>query len=320
MKRSVCSKVCDYFRLRKSLRHLDSNSSLSFNDVHKIISTYREAAIEYAGICTYLINSMEFDEKAFLKQMTLHYLLERVTVSQFHVINLLERDPFYSHNDTAAINRGIFEAAVNFLYIVGDEDIERLGRFHIESVRHELNIQKSMNKWLDDEKGYISRGADRQVNIKNQTTEQLLEETKERYGFGGIKAPKYPSIRDRCIAINDNWAYFYDAKYRGLSAWQHGDISRIFVSSSFSQVMSSEKDRPLFESIGMASWSYDVLYRFSRDFADNLDRQDIVRHIDTFSQKTLQSVLPHIHNARCEFQENQSNQANSADAKNRAAD
>lgn len=294
MKNNLCTRICSYFRLRRELKQLSKDSCFSFKQIKFILKSYRSAFLEFSKTNTYLINKLEFNESEIHKQITFQYLIERIIVSPFHVLNLVERDPFLAHTDAAAINRGLFEAAVNYLYLLDDDDLSKFSRFHIGSVRQELNIQKAAEKWSDNNDEGISAISKQQKDIKDKTTNALLEEVKAIYGLSGQMVKKYPTIRDRCMSVGERWAHLYDAKYKGLSAWQHGDFSRAFVSSSFQQRNVGTKDRPLFETLGMLVWAYDVAHRFTQDFAIHIKDPEALNHIHNVSRITDMKIYPEL--------------------------
>ena len=110
--------------------------------------------------------------------LTIHYLSERIIVTPFHVINTLTRDPLYAHSDIAALNRGLFESAVNACFLISEDTDLRFRKFYLSSVQQEHHLQESMKKWINSDDSFIKSVAEKQFEIKNSTTDSIAEKLK----------------------------------------------------------------------------------------------------------------------------------------------
>ncbi|WP_057832813.1 DUF5677 domain-containing protein [Colwellia sp. TT2012] len=264
MQRSFIEKYADNRRLKRMLKDLPESSTLKYKNVKDFVDTYRVLFTRTSKICHKLISSMELKElyspsMLIPATLTLHYLFERVVVTPFHVINTFTRDPMYAHSDIAALNRGLFESAVNACFLVSKDNDLRFKKFFATSLKQEHHIQKSMDKWIDSENPKIKMTSNKQRNIKNATNNKVVEELKDLIGDVG----QFPNIWERCEALGEDWMFDYDSKYRGLSAWQHGDVSRVFITHSMKQLDSSEAERPVFESMAQCSWAWDIMFKYA---------------------------------------------------------
>ncbi len=163
--------------------------------------------------------------------------------------------------DLAALNRGLFEAAVNLLYLLssGEADV-RYVSFIAHGFREERKIYESMDKWMKCSDEFIAVRATAQKAVEGPPDEEILSDVVGAFGFTLKEVPKYPSIQSRCQKIGPRWEFFYDAKYRGLSAWQHGDPSRATVASSLLLHVPEMRERSVFESLAMVVWAWDIIH------------------------------------------------------------
>jgi hypothetical protein len=303
MIRNFLIRISDHLQLRHALRRLGTNSTFSTSKVGRILRTYTLLFNETSEIITKLINSLPKPDNptSRLKMLTLHYLAEQIMVTPFNLIALIRRDPLYAHTNAAALNRTLFESAVNCLYILPD-DKSRFGAFCINGVRQELAIQLRMKDWLSHPDAFIARHAKKQYYIKNATTEELLETFKQSLGFGDAKLPVYPNIKNRCSSLGDRWAFEYDARYKGLSAWQHGDFSRVGFSRTMSQILPEEIDRAVFESLGMVAWAFDLTYIFLKDLISHCNDQDSATSLERIYYESFIVVKHHLGESIRHFQ------------------
>ncbi len=306
MKRSFLTRASDYLRLRTSLKDLASDSPLSLKKVSAVLDGYRQAFTQASVISENLVNGLNYDSytKNQLKtiaKVTHHYLAERITVTPFHVINVLTRDPFYAHSDIAALNRGLFESAVNLLYLLQEDSEERIERFYVSSIQHELKLQKSMEQWVGNRDTYIACSAKKQSLIEDRTSDELLADVLKSLGREAPPSP-YPKLRDRCASLPKIWEFYYDSKYRGLSAWQHGDVSRIFVSSTMKQLDPTQRDRPVFEGMGMCAWSWDLVHWYLRSLIDLTDNREWLKRLEVMNKDSYQIMTNSLRDAMVQFQ------------------
>ena len=140
-----------------------------------------------------------------------------------------------------------------------DEAKLRFVSFFAHGFREERKIYDSMDEWIACSDDFIAMRARAQKGVAGPPENEVLEEVVGAFGFKMEDVPKYPNIRERCQRIGPRWGYFYDAMYRGLSAWQHGDPSRATVASSLLLHIPEMRERSAFESLSMVLWSWDVV-------------------------------------------------------------
>src|SRR5207249_6294023 len=139
-----------------------------------------------------------------------------------------------------AITRGVFESSVNLLYLMNDKNNGRLGAFWRMSVRDEQKFNSSIKRWLNHPDGDIAEVAKLQFQPKMPTETEILEVVLRDLGILIEDLPPWPSIATRAKEVGEVWDFYYDVKYRGLSSWQHGDVSRIFVSPGYARIDPSQ--------------------------------------------------------------------------------
>jgi hypothetical protein len=105
-----------------------------------------------------------------LAALMIHYLAERIIVTPFHVINITTRDPMYAHSDIAALNRGLFESAVNACFLLTGDTDRRMRQFFLSSVEREYSLQQAMVPWLKSSDEEIRKRAERQISVKDALT------------------------------------------------------------------------------------------------------------------------------------------------------
>lgn len=261
MRRTWLDRIADYYRLRRALRGLRPDSSIQFKDVRAVLDMYRRVHACAGDISGSIVNALDFPDKygpecEKLAKLTLFYLTERSAVTPFQVVNAVARDPFYAHADAAALNRGLFETTVNLVYLLGPDSSQRFKSFYNDSVQREFKLQLGMERWMRSEDASLRQRAEKQAGVRNATTEETLKATRELVG----NPPPYPNLKERCRRLGEWWDFNYDAKYRGLSSWQHGDASRIIASQAFGQLYPEQAERPVFESLAHCAWAWDLVY------------------------------------------------------------
>jgi hypothetical protein len=304
MRRTWIDRSADYIRLRRTLRDLKPGASIQCRDVHAILEMNRLIQVGAGEIVARIANSIDypatFGPKCHgIAKLTVFYLSERVAVTPFQIINAVTRDPFYAHADVAALNRGLFETAVNLLYLLGPDSDIRFRSFYHDSAERELSLQKTMQRWLQSADKQIRRRAEHQYGIRNGTTSSTLEKVREFTG----DVPKYPNLRERCRQLGETWDFNYDSRYRGLSSWQHGDASRILVAQAFQQIFPDDAERPVFESLSQCAWAWDAVHllvtgllRHSKRADEDGEKLDA---LDRFGQTVLSH---HVGRASTKFQ------------------
>jgi len=246
------------------LKDLPPSSTLHYKNVRYFLDIYRTLFTDISVICVHLLNSIKLEDlfsKPMLSPATLmlHYLSERIVVTPFHIINIITRDPKYAHSDIAALNRGLFESSLNFCFLISKDQDMRFRQYYLSSVNQEFRIQKSMGKYTVSENVNLRKPAEKQKNIKNSTTEEIANEVRDLIGDVG----RFPNIWNRCEALGEDWMFSYDSKYRGLSSWQHGDVSRAFMTQTMSQLDPAEAERPVFESLAQCAWAWDIALKYA---------------------------------------------------------
>lgn len=80
--------------------------------------------------------------------------------------------------------------------------------------------------------------------------------------------PIWPNIEQRVQKLELKWRYQYDSIYRGLSAWQHGDASRLMTSEFLADQGLVSRDRRLYETIVTCVGAHGIVC----DFASSLGK------------------------------------------------
>ena len=104
---------------------------------------------------------------------------------------------------------------------------------------------------------------------------------------------RYPNIQQRCSDVGPIWGFFYDAKFRGLSAWQHGDTSRAAVSSSLMMHLSEYGERTVFESLIILIWTWELIYHLVCTMADfaGASQPDSLKEINAICHTTASQCM-----------------------------
>ena len=307
MRHDLLGRFLQYVRLRKSLRQLDKISPLTTKRVFALLTVYRRAFDDASQVITYLINNLKYtgykdDRLATLSSATFAYLGERILSTPHSIIHIISHDPFYAHADTAALNRSLFDNIVNFLYLASDTGVSRFCLFLVRSYDLELRFWRAMEPWTKSQDKVISTRAKAQYFQEHAPSEETLAWIKKTLGFESQKIPSYPSIKQRCAALGDKWAFNYDQKYRGLSSWQHGDMTRIYASWSLSQAMPEQKDRLVFEALVELVWAWDLFYDFGIDLCSLVGLNKQLKILELINQSSLAIALENFEEARQKYQ------------------
>lgn len=197
--------------------------------------------------------------------LSISYLLDRITSTPVNILNIVQRDPLLGAPDVASMHRTSFESAVNFLYILGDPTRTRFKAFMRTSLIAEQKLFEGLAAWEAHDNPYFSVIAKSQRAQTEAPTSARNERILEMYQLDEA-IPPYPNLRRRCETLGELWLFLYDSRYRGLSAWQHGDHTRAMVASVALQVPEFQ-ERLLFESLNMVSWSWDLVFQFVLELA-----------------------------------------------------
>lgn len=233
----------------------------------------------YSKWSAFLINELGrrmpsiIPNKSVLKGLVLQHLFFKIHYSSKHAYFLHKKYPDDSHSDIASITRGIFEAVINFIYLLEDSDSLRLASFCCLSVQEEQKINKEMIKWMNHTDETISKKASKQFDTELPNQENVEKIFLDNLKVRKCDVPKWPRIIARCSAVGEVWSFYYDFWYRGLSSWEHGDVGRVIVSPGFKLLDEDQSDRNLFESLGAISWIFEIIVELcleiSRKYSDN---------------------------------------------------
>lgn len=289
----------------KSRMRLLRGSSLPYKRVAAMLSVLGAALESSRPMLIQLTFGLQQAEGSELKMMrtnVLRYLVDRVTAAPASVLQLAMVDPLLSVPELAALNRGLFEAAVNLLYLVSSEETDvRYVSFFAHAFREERKMYESMDKWTTYHDDFISTRAKAQLTVEEPPDDDVLDAVIKAFGLTGKQIPKYPSIHARCREIGPRWEFFYDAKYRGLSAWQHGDPSRATVTSSLLLHIPDMRERSVFESLAMVVWAWEITRELGHALARMVKAEEAVRvfsQMDAACQRAAASVM---HDAAMKF-------------------
>jgi len=223
----------------------------------------------------------------FHQLVTIRFLLDRVTSTPVNILRLVIADPVLASADVAALHRGMFEAAVNLLYLLQADRRERFQSFYLRAFGEERKMYDALAPWESDSNDFIAMYAKHQRSIADPPTDATRDALFVDLEIGDKDAvPRFPSIEQRCRAIGPVWAFFYDAKYRGLSAWQHGDATRANLASSLTMHLPETSDRTVFESLLVVIWTWDLICELTRcmaSFAGQKSSEEL-EQLDTVCQ------------------------------------
>lgn len=212
-----------------------------------------------ASVSAILRDSKE--QRDFVRLIVVKFLLDRITSSPLSILKLAKTDPVLAGPDIAALYRSMFEAAINLLYLIDDPDYSKLASYYVAAFDAEKKMYESMSKWRSHSDEWISRYADRQSQVQDGPTDSSRCEMLTILGCAD--PAKYPNIFERSKRIGPTWEFLYDAMYRGLSAWQHGDMSRGHISSSLLLLMPEYAERTVFETMIVVMWTWELTYHVS---------------------------------------------------------
>ncbi len=256
--------VCERRLLKRRLKQVRTKT-LSYKQVRTMLDTVGRAfdlsRPMILGLASNFLPSETTSSLATHQLMTIRFLLDRLTSTPISILRLITADPVLAAPDCASLHRSAFEAAVNLLYLVHVDSTERFHSFYKMAFEAERRMFDAMQHWRKHDNQDIVAYAEHQVSLKGAPTEEVLDQLFAELGIDNRDDVKsYPNIRQRCADLGPIWELFYDARYRGLSAWQHGDTSRAAVSSSLMIHLSEGSDRTVFESLIILIWSWELIY------------------------------------------------------------
>jgi len=255
----------DYLSLRWKTRRMSSKSELSANQVYRLVKIYESGAEDQLSIMGTLYRKSEQSKVHFLESMSYQYLLNRIGFEPLHVLMTVSQNPWMADASCAALNRSLFECAVNFLYIISAGDATRAKHFFVDAFRMEVVMDEAISKWVGYEDKFIHDNANNMTKVNFRPSRADLEKEKLKLGLP-VGIGRYPSVEQRCKDISPRWHFFYDSMYRGLSSWQHGDPSRYIFEPKSSESL-NEPSRPVFEGLVQLAWMYQILYETNRELA-----------------------------------------------------
>ncbi len=252
------------FRVKTSERNL-----LGPRSARKINRVYLSGCAELERRTIRLISSIPANMSPF-KKIAITFLAERIDHGSLHALMLHKNYPADSHGDIAAIVRGNFESAVNALFVLNSKEDGAAASFWRHGCVEERRFNDELRKWVKSDDEEIRRMATSEFLPEFPTIQELEAQMHEGWGLSFRQIPRWPRLQERAKSIGPIWSYLYDARYRALSTWHHGDLTRMFVSPSFRMLLPGEWDRNYYESTILASWTFDVYWFFARAFAKAL--------------------------------------------------
>jgi hypothetical protein len=192
------------------------------------------------------------------------FLLDRLTSTPINIIRLATKDPVMAGPDVASLYRSMFESTVNLLYLLNDSDESRFAAFYLSAYEAEHKMYEAVEKWKSHSDPWIARYAEHQLNVLDPPCKSARDEMIKILECSDLP-PKFPKIYQRCKELGPTWEFLYDAMYRGLSAWQHGDMSRSHISSSMLLLVPEYAERTVFETMIVVMWTWELTYRASHE-------------------------------------------------------
>jgi len=252
------------------------------------------------------------NEKNWMRVAALKFLLDRLTSAPISIIRLTKADPVMAGPDTASLYRGMFEATVNFLYLLDDHDGSRLCSFCNSAYEAEKKMYDAIEKWESHPDPWIATYAHHQLKVQDPPCESARNYILEVLECTG-KPAKYPNIYERCTILGSAWEFLYDAMYRGLSAWQHGDMSRSATSSSLMLLLPEYAERTVFESLIVLMWTWELTNKASVALCEVGNKFDCLDEIErlnrlcqTVGSKCMGAALKKFHNSESRSERSQS--------------
>lgn len=254
-----------------------------------------------------LVSKILFDCENF-RGIVLSYLYERVFHSFANTLRLHKSNVRYSHTDAAAIARGMFESAVNFIYLLDDVDNNRAASFWVYSLNEEIKINEAMKKWTSHPDPEIELISNYQyIKDYNQKISQS-DPVLDSLGINLKSVSRWPRIMERCEQAGEKWLFNYDLKYKSFASWQHGDASRAFSSLNFRMNVPGQMNRNIFESIGIISWCFDIIYYFTCDLAAYIKDETLAKELDNIKKITKIKASPYLNIYTAKYQSEHQNE------------
>lgn len=208
------------------------------------------------------------------RAIILQYLLDRVTSTAANIVKLAIGDVLLAAPDMAALHRSSFEAAVNLLYILGDPSYDRLRSFSCSSFEAEWRMFNGLIDWANHSEPWIAAQARLDTSTNGRPDDDARKALWKILNIAGQLDNKYPPLRRRCEILGELWVFYYDSRYRGLSSWQHGDVTRVLASSTLLRVP-EHGERLLFETLLQVVWIHDLVDMFIEALAKTPPRQEV---------------------------------------------
>jgi len=268
----LMSALCERRLLKRRLKHIRSET-LPYKNVMTMHDTFGHAFDHsrpmILGLASEFLPSDMTSSLASHQVITVRFLLDRVTSTPVSILRLIVADPVLAAPDCASLHRSAFEAAVNLLYLVHRDRPERLRSFYTMAFESERRMYNAIQRWREHDDQDIVAYANYQLSIQGPPTDAARDELFAQLGIDNRDdVERYPNIQQRCTDLGPIWEFFYDAKFRGLSAWQHGDTSRAAVSSSLMMHLPQYSDRTVFESLIILIWTWELIYHLICAMAD----------------------------------------------------
>ena len=219
-----------------------------------------------------------------VRKCLVEYLYKRVS-SGFSNAMAIGTHSMEASSDIGSINRGAFEAAVNFLFVTGDQTNGRIAAFWLFAAQEEIKRNNQVAEWKTCADPIIKKLALREYQDLG-SEEDHKKTILPSLGVQEEDLKRWPSLEQRTKVIGDMWAYLYDSHYRALSTWQHGDTSRLIVTDTFVETLGGYPDRTDYETFVMVSWAFDILANFCISIT-NLEPQ---RHAQALIRENYASI------------------------------
>lgn len=234
--------------------------ALTPGEVIEVVKLYRHSLTPIAYAARFARAALIKDQ--VVRAAVAEFLSERVFMGFNHCAALAEMDPHYSSASIGSIVRSMYEATVNFLYILSTPSNERLASFMHAAAKEENKRNDKVGQWRDSQRPDLASAAKGDYQTLT-CIEEHRAALSQAFNLEAGFTFAWPTLEQRAKEVGPTWAFYYDAYYRALSGWQHGDTSRLLITEVFANADITTDDRAFYETFLMMGWAYQVATHFA---------------------------------------------------------